>query len=181
LGLLRIFGGAQSIGKTGVFGSVHLTLVAQNKRLLTDAALEAMLFARAGIAPGTRRKAEPDWPVIHRELRRPGVTLKLVWQEYRAAEPEGLRLLALLRALSRLGKPAVARRLLDVFGSVGFDLIIARRKGFSFSVYSPRATRRYGDVFSRRELLRMAPTVVAGVAPTERRKPLDKMRSAISA
>jgi hypothetical protein len=31
---------------------------------LTDAALEGMLFARAGIAPGTRRKAEPDWPTI---------------------------------------------------------------------------------------------------------------------
>src|SRR5215472_8982080 len=33
---------------------------------LTEAALEAMLFARAGIAAGTRRKAEPDWPAIHR-------------------------------------------------------------------------------------------------------------------
>ena len=55
---------------------------------LTDAALEAMLFARAGIAPGTRRKAEPDWPVIHRELRRPGVTLMLLWQEYRAQNPK---------------------------------------------------------------------------------------------
>src|SRR5215831_16995223 len=31
---------------------------------LTDAALEAMLFARAGIAAGTRRKAEPDWPAF---------------------------------------------------------------------------------------------------------------------
>jgi len=28
---------------------------------VTEAALEAMLFAGAGIAPGTRRKAEPDW------------------------------------------------------------------------------------------------------------------------
>ena len=37
---------------------------------LTEAALEAMLFAHAGIAPGTRRNAEPDWPAIHRELRR---------------------------------------------------------------------------------------------------------------
>jgi transposase len=55
---------------------------------LTDAALEAMLFARAGIAPGTRRKAEPDWAVIHRELRRPGVTLMLLWQEYRAQNPK---------------------------------------------------------------------------------------------
>src|SRR5215470_1240191 len=48
-----------------------------------------MLVARAGIAPGTRRRAEPDWPVIHRELRRPGVTLMLLWQEYRAQNPKG--------------------------------------------------------------------------------------------
>ena len=35
---------------------------------LTNAALEAMLFDRAGM----RRKAEPDWPTIHRELHRRG-------------------------------------------------------------------------------------------------------------
>jgi hypothetical protein len=45
---------------------------------LTDAALEAMPFARAGIAPGTRHKAEPDWPAVHREPRRRGVTLMLL-------------------------------------------------------------------------------------------------------
>jgi len=56
--------------------------------MLTDAALEALLFARAGIAPGTRRKAEPDWPAIHRELRRRGVTLMLLWQEYCAQNPK---------------------------------------------------------------------------------------------
>jgi transposase len=56
---------------------------------LTDAVLEAMLFVGTGIAPGTRRKAEPDWPALHRELRRPGVTLMLLWQEHRAQEPDG--------------------------------------------------------------------------------------------
>jgi hypothetical protein len=56
---------------------------------LTDTALEALLFVRGGPAPGTRRKPEPDWPILHRELRRPGVTLMLLWQEYRAAAPEG--------------------------------------------------------------------------------------------
>jgi transposase len=55
---------------------------------LTEAALEAMLFAGAGIAPGTRRQAEPDWPAIHRERRRCGVTLMLLWQEYRTQQPK---------------------------------------------------------------------------------------------
>ena len=56
---------------------------------LTDGALEAVLFVGTGIAPGTRRKAEPAWAHVHRELRRPGVTLRLLWQEYREAQPEG--------------------------------------------------------------------------------------------
>ncbi len=56
---------------------------------LTDTALEALLFVRGGPVPGTRRKPEPDWAGLHRELRRPGVTLMLLWQEYRAAAPEG--------------------------------------------------------------------------------------------
>ena len=58
--------------------------------------------------PGCRRKSEPDWAHVHRELRRPGVTLMLLWEEYRAAEPGGYRLQPLVRALPRVGEPAVA-------------------------------------------------------------------------
>lgn len=55
---------------------------------LTDATLEAMLFQPTG--GETRRVlAQPDWPTIHRELRRKDVTLALVWEEYRAAHPNG--------------------------------------------------------------------------------------------
>lgn len=57
---------------------------------LTDGALEALLFAPIGGSnPGARQKAEPDWTTVHHELRRPGVTLQLLWEEYRAAHPEG--------------------------------------------------------------------------------------------
>src|SRR5260370_898993 len=56
---------------------------------LTDTALEALLFVRGGPAARARRKPEPDWASLHRELRRPGVTLMLLWQEYRAGAPEG--------------------------------------------------------------------------------------------
>ncbi len=52
---------------------------------LTEQGLEALLFAPlGGSSPGLRRKAEPDWAAIHRELRRPGVTLLLLWEECRA-------------------------------------------------------------------------------------------------
>ena len=57
---------------------------------LTDAALEAVLFAPlGGSRPGARHKAEPDWAAIHHELRRPGVTLQLLWEEYRGLQPQG--------------------------------------------------------------------------------------------
>ena len=36
-------------------------------------------------------KPAPDWPTIHGELRRPNVTLQLLWQEYRQAHPDGYR------------------------------------------------------------------------------------------
>jgi transposase len=33
----------------------------------------------------------PDWAHVHAELRRPGVTLALLWQEYRLAHPQGFQ------------------------------------------------------------------------------------------
>ena len=57
---------------------------------LSDEALEARLFpASTALAEITARRPQPHWPTIHRELRRPGVTLQLVWEEHRAAHPEG--------------------------------------------------------------------------------------------
>jgi transposase len=58
---------------------------------LTDRVLEAMLYAGHGSQQGARRKAEPDWAYVHHELRRPGVTLMLLWEEYRKREPGGYR------------------------------------------------------------------------------------------
>ena len=48
--------------------------------------------AHAGAATGTPSspaKALPDWPALHEQLRRKGVTLQLLWQEYHQAHPEG--------------------------------------------------------------------------------------------
>src|SRR5207237_570032 len=50
---------------------------------LTDRVLESTLYASAGRPQGSRGRAEPDWTHVHRELRRPGVTRMLLWEEYR--------------------------------------------------------------------------------------------------
>jgi transposase len=48
---------------------------------LSDRVLEAMLYAGHSSQQGARRKTEPDWAYVHHELRRPGVTLMLLWEE----------------------------------------------------------------------------------------------------
>jgi transposase len=57
---------------------------------LDDATLEQKLFAPVAVAP-TAGRAVPDWSQVHRELRRKGVTLTLMWHEYKAAHPEGFQ------------------------------------------------------------------------------------------
>ena len=56
--------------------------------LLLDVALEAALFRPALAAP---KLALPDWAAVDQELRRhKHVTRKLLWMEYKAADPVGL-------------------------------------------------------------------------------------------
>jgi transposase len=55
---------------------------------LDDDSLELLLFPAPATVPDPDRPI-PDWLVIDRELRRPGVTRMLLWEEYRAAHPEG--------------------------------------------------------------------------------------------
>src|SRR6266568_3926209 len=58
---------------------------------ITDGDLEAKLYKNAGTKQGHRRHAEPDWPIIHRELKRKHVTLSILWDEYIEQHPEGYR------------------------------------------------------------------------------------------
>ena len=53
-----------------------------------DGALERLLFPPPPALPDTARGV-PDWSAVHRELKRPGVTLQLLWHEYRQTHPHG--------------------------------------------------------------------------------------------
>ena len=52
---------------------------------LTADVLEQKLFARAGVHAGARRHQELDWATLAVDVKRSGVTLMLLWKEYRAA------------------------------------------------------------------------------------------------
>jgi transposase len=54
---------------------------------LDDGALEALLYPPSAEAVGPRPL--PDFPSIHQELKRPGVTLLLLWLEYLKDHPGG--------------------------------------------------------------------------------------------
>ena len=54
---------------------------------LTEQGLERLLFPPP--PPSRARRSEPDWSVLHQEMRRKGVTLQLLWQEYREQHPDG--------------------------------------------------------------------------------------------
>ena len=58
---------------------------------MTEAALEARLYANVGTKQGHRRQVEPDWAAIHRELKRKHVTLSILWDEYIERHPDGYR------------------------------------------------------------------------------------------
>ena len=55
---------------------------------LADAGIEAALFPAKPAVPDALRPV-PDWALVNREMRRKGVTLFLLWQEYKAVQPEG--------------------------------------------------------------------------------------------
>ena len=57
---------------------------------MDERTLEARLFPGAGV-PAPAQHAMPDWAHAHTELRRKGVTLSLLWQEYKAEHPDGIQ------------------------------------------------------------------------------------------
>jgi transposase len=69
--------------RAGIEGAAALTA-------LDDAALERALYPPKPAVPASSR-ALPAWADVHRELKRKGVTLFLLWEEYKAAHPDGFQ------------------------------------------------------------------------------------------
>jgi transposase len=55
---------------------------------VSPADLEARLFTRPVLPPAAARPL-PDWPTVRQELTRKGVTLQLLWDEYKTQHPDG--------------------------------------------------------------------------------------------
>jgi transposase len=54
-----------------------------------DRELERRLYRPVGGVSVAKRRPDPDWAEVHKELKRKGVTLQLLWVEYKQREPDG--------------------------------------------------------------------------------------------
>ncbi len=57
---------------------------------LDDEELDRLLFIKKELHAGATRPI-PDWAEVQKELKRKGVTLFLLWQEYKTAHPDGFQ------------------------------------------------------------------------------------------
>jgi len=86
-------------------------LAAEQLLTLDDAALERRLFPLRELRDVDRPL--PEWEVVERELRGRGVTLRLLWLEYLAGQPDGYQYTQFVhhfRAWQRATRPPVMRQ-----------------------------------------------------------------------
>jgi len=106
---------------------------------MTDEALENKLFARNGVKQGMRRRPEPNWADLVIELKKPGVTLQILWEEYRAVHSAGYgysRFCELFRGFERRLSPSMRQE------HVAGDKVFVDYSGKKIAI----ADRRTGEV-----------------------------------
>ena len=105
---------------------------------ISDGDLEAALYANRRSKRGHRQRPEPDWPAVHREMKRKHVTLTIVWDEYVAENPGGYsysRFCELYRAFEAKLSPtmrqthAAGERLFVDYAGDGVPVLIDRLTG----------------------------------------------------
>jgi transposase len=88
----RLAGEATGIGKSAVGDYVRRAAIAgigwPIPEGIDDAELERRLFPPVD-ASSSVASTEPDWAHVHAEMKRRGVTLALLWQEYRGEHTKG--------------------------------------------------------------------------------------------
>ena len=102
---------------------------------MTDDVLENRLFDHAGVKQGMRRRPEPDWAGVAVELKKPGVTLQILWDEYRAVHPGGYgysRFCELFRSFERRLSPTMRQE------HVAGDKVFVDYSGNKIAIVDPR-------------------------------------------
>jgi transposase len=78
----RVLGVARSTVQDALARAKAAGLVWPLPEELSEEELAGRMFSRPGVSVGARRRAEPDWAFLTRELRRPGVNMTVLWEEH---------------------------------------------------------------------------------------------------
>lgn len=112
---------------------------------LTDEALAGKLFERSGVKPGMRRRPEPSWADLVIEMKKPGVTLLILWEEYRAIHPGGYgysRFCDLFRGFERRLSPTMRQ------DHVAGDKVLVDYSGKKIAIADPQTGEiREAEIF----------------------------------
>ena len=93
------------------------------------------------------RRAEPDWAALAREMKRPGVTMTILWEEYRETQSGGYgysRFCDLLRGFERRLTPVMRQH--HVAGDKAFVDYSGKRIGIA----DPTGEIREAEIFVKR-------------------------------
>ena len=86
---------------------------------LSDSELENLLFPV--LPPGSVKRPDPNWADVHMERKRRSVTLLLLWEEYKAEHPRGLKYSQFCdRYRAFVGKLKPSMRQIQVAGEKAF-------------------------------------------------------------
>jgi hypothetical protein len=122
----RALGVARSTIQDNLKRAAAAGLVWPLKAELTEEILEQRLFARAAVRSGFRRRSKPDWATPVRELKRPGVNLMVLWEEYRDRHPDGYgysRFGDLFREFERRLSPVMRQHHAAAIGALNYKSI----------------------------------------------------------
>ena len=91
--IVRVTGIARTTVQRALERSKAAELVWPLSDDVSDEVLEERLYGGSGksvgFGAGVRKRQEPDWAELVRELRRPAVTMVILWEEYRKIWPDG--------------------------------------------------------------------------------------------
>jgi transposase len=104
-----------------------------------------MRVDRAGGKQGTRRRPEPNWAELVIDLKKPGVTMMVLWEEYRAIQPGGYgysRFCELFRGFERRLQPSMRQ------DHVAGDKVFVDYSGKKIAIADPRTGEiREAEIF----------------------------------
>ena len=114
-----------------------------------EAAVDARLFASDAVP--TTGRAVPDWPALHAERKRKGVTLQLLWLEYKQQTPDAYQYTQFCLVLKNVYTKVVASMFMRLGKTRGQARVGRDSSACAHGCRSRPPVRPHGPRLTRRE------------------------------